>query len=260
MNLNEYFGFPEGTNAVLRYSNFYDIVDSNFPCQKNMSHNFSYEVRICLKQINVTNDTTSLDNIFTNCLNLEYIEGLENWDVSNVENMGYMFYSTSSSKLKYIEGLENWNVSKVTNMTYMFYGCSSLTDLSFISNWDTSKVTSMDSMFNGCGNLVTLGSIRCDSVTFGNYDGMFGSTSKLVNFGGLINLKSQLIYSSYSLNKCPNLSYESCINVLNGLYDFVGNGVTPTSTQAKLLVHQNFLDKVGDEISIGVNKGWQIYA
>ena len=33
---------------------------------------------------------------------------------------------------------------------------------------------------------------------------------------------------------------------------------TPTSSQGKLKVHQNFLNTVGDEISIGTSKGWSI--
>lgn len=159
-----------------------------------------------------------------------------------------------------LDGIENWNVSNVTSMNNMFASCSKIKELN-ISNWNTSKVTSMNSMFAQCGSLETLGSIRCDSLKGDNYTGLFSSSnSKLVNFGGLINLKAQMIYAYYSLKQCPNLSYESCINVLNGLYDFVGNNEVPTATQGKLLVHQNFLDKVADEISIGVNKGWSIYA
>lgn len=81
---------------------------------------------------------------------------------------------------------------------------------------------------------------------------------KLTDFGGLINLKASI--TSYAFNNLPNLSYESCINILNGLYDFTGNGITPASNEGKLKVHQNFLNLVGDEISIGTNKGWTITA
>ena len=72
-----------------------------------------------------------------------------------------------------------------------------------------------------------------------------------------MNLKCSLT-NDKNLKQLPNLTYESCINVLNGLYDFTGNGETPNGDQGQLKVHQNFLDKVGDEISIGTNKGWQI--
>ena len=58
----------------------------------------------------------------------------------------------------------------------------------------------------------------------------------------------------------PNLTYESCISILNNLYDFTGNGETPDNNQGKLKVHPNFLTTVGDEISIGVAKGWTISA
>ena len=54
------------------------------------------------------------------------------------------------------------------------------------------------------------------------------------------------------------LSYESCISILNNLYDFTGNGETPDNSQGHLKVAQSFIDTVGDEISIGTLKGWVI--
>ena len=91
------------------------------------------------------------------------------------------------------------------------------------------------------------------------YRGIFGYSelTKLTDFGGLIGLKCRLI-GDYNFIKTPNLTYQSCINILNGLYDFTGNGETPTSNQGQLRVHPNFLTTVGDEVSIGVQKGWSI--
>ena len=86
------------------------------------------------------------------------------------------------------------------------------------------------------------------------------STSNMNNltyFGGLIDVKVNW-NDNYGLVRCPNLTYESCISILNNLYDFTGNGETPTSSQAKLKVHQNFLNLVGDDLAIGTNKGWTI--
>ena len=54
------------------------------------------------------------------------------------------------------------------------------------------------------------------------------------------------------------LSYESCISILNNLYDFTGNGETPNNDQGKLKVAQSFIDTVGDKISIATNRGWTI--
>ena len=47
-------------------------------------------------------------------------EGIENWDVSNVENMSNMFYNCWNFDGK---SIKNWNVSNVKDMSNMFYDC-----------------------------------------------------------------------------------------------------------------------------------------
>ena len=71
--------------------------------------------------------------------------------------------------------------------------------------------------------------------------------------GGFIGLKCNWD-SGNGLDSCPNLTYQSCINVLNGLADVTELG------GRRLKVHPNFLTTVGEEISIGTNKGWTITA
>ena len=231
MTLAEYYGLPEGTNMTLAYSSFYDTVDSDFPCQSNMSNYFYGQPQTCIKKLNVS-EVTSFYQTFYLCSNLLTIEDIEDWDVSNV-----------------------------TSMSNMFNNCSSLQVLD-ISKWNLASLTSMDTFIAACSSLTTLSSITLPpTFTFPSYSGPFNYSNlpKLVNFGGFIGLKSS-ITSGYGFKVLPNLTYESCINVLNGLYDFVGNGETPNSSQGQLKVHQNFLNLVGDEISIGTNKGWTITA
>lgn len=256
MTLAEYYNLPEGTNATLKYSLFYDTVDSDFPCQTNISY-ICYQQgnRAVLKKINVTSATTQMQYLFHSCYNLYRIDGIENWDVSNVSSLSNLFYDCS--KLISLD-ISNWDVSNVTDMDSLFSGCGSLTSLD-ISNWDTSNVTTLNNLINGCYKLKSLSSIRADKLNIPSYSGPFGynALDELTDFGGFINLKSS-VGANYGFKSLPNLNYQSCINVLNGLYDFVGNGVTPSSSQGKLTVHQNFLTTVGDEISIGTNKGWTI--
>ena len=146
------------------------------------------------------------------------------------------------------------DTSNVTDMYYMFQGCSKLETIPSI---DTSKVETMYRMFGGTA-ISSLPEFDCSSLT--NIERIFYSTGdKLVECGGWKNLKINWT-DNYGLSRCSNLSYQSCINILNGLYDFVGNGETPNSSQSQLKVHQNFLDLVGDEISIALKKGWNIYA
>ena len=34
-----------------------------------------------------------------------------------------------------IKGLQNWNVSNGNDLSYMFFGCSSLSDIKELQNW-----------------------------------------------------------------------------------------------------------------------------
>lgn len=228
MTLAEYYNLPAGTNATIRYSSFYDTVDSDFPCQRSMTYLFAYQTRSVLKPINV--NPSSLDSVFYSC---QY--------------------------LTKICGLENWNVSNITNMSYLFYNCINLTSLD-LSNWDTSKVTTMNDTFSNCNSLKSLSSIKADSLTISSYTSPFGfsNNTTLVDFGGFVNLKNSW-NGSYCVDKLTALSHQSLINILNGLYDFVGNGKTPTSSQGKIKFGSTHLAKLSEEEkAIATNKGWTL--
>ena len=193
---------------------------------------------------------TNMAEMFNGCGNLRTIPEI---DTSNITDMNYMF--NGCTNLKTIPFIDTSNVK---NMSYMFAECY---NLQTIPPLNTSKVSSMDSMFRTCRNLISLPALNAQSLSMYLFLGIFGyeELSKLTDFGGFLNLKHSLT-DDKNLKRLPNLTYESCINVLNGLYDFVAAGETPNSEQGQLKVHQNFLDKVGEEISIGVNKGWTITA
>ena len=182
-----------------------------------------------------------------------FIEVPEWVDFKGVTDMSYMFYSCI-----WLQTIPFIDTSNVTSMNYMLQNCSNLQTIPSI---DTSNVTTMPSIFYNCKSLVSLPSFNAQSLDMPPYFSIFGNYElpKLTDFGGFLNLKCSLANNG-DLKKLPNLTYESCINVLNGLYDFTGNGETPNSNQGKLKVHQNFLDKVGDKISIGTAKGWVISA
>ena len=215
----------------------------------------------------------NMNNMFYECI---YLKAIPLIDTSNVTDMSYMFYDCRSlqtiplldtSNVKYMEYMFGYcnfqtipllNTSNVTTMENMFFNCSNLQTIPQI---DTSNVTNMTSMFSSCTSLVSIPALNAQKLSMNRYSGIFGyvSLSKLTDFGGFLNLKCSL-ESNYNFKSLPNLTYESCINVLNGLYDFTGNGETPNSNQGKLKVHPNFLTTVGDEISIGTSRGWTITA
>ena len=191
---------------------------------------------------------TNMESMFNNCQNIKTIPLI---DTTNVISMLNMLGGCQN-----LQTMPLLNTSNVENMQEMFQVCS---NLQTIPSLDTSKVTKMYNMFHQCSSLVSIPALNAQSLNMPSYFGIFGYSDlpKLTDFGGFLNLKQSLT-SDYSLKRLPNLTYQSCINVLNGLYDFVAAGETPNSEQGQLKVHQNFLDKVGDEISIGIAKGWQI--
>src|SRR5690625_6974873 len=71
---------------------------------------------------------------------------INNWDVSNVENMSGMFSVWHREDNPFNQEIGEWDVSSVTNMSLMFNGSVFNQD---ISNWDVSNVTNMVAMFSG---------------------------------------------------------------------------------------------------------------
>ena len=202
------------------------------------------------------------------------------FDTSNVTDMASMFYYCSS-----LTSVLQFDTSNVTTMSYMFNNCRKLTS---IPQLDTSSVTDMQQMFQyckalvklpdfncvkvknfggasyntwlyNCQNIQKIGVVDCDSVT--NIGYIFGDSSRtyLTEFGGCRNLgKASSVSntnSSYFMNYAPNLTYESVMNVLNGLYDRAAAGLSVLT----LKLHANHLAMLSeDDIAIATNKGWTI--
>ena len=66
---------------------------------------------------------------------------ISGWDVSNVEDMRYMFASNES----FNQDISGWDVSNVEDMGWMFDGAISFNQ--DISGWDVSNVEDMSGMF-----------------------------------------------------------------------------------------------------------------
>lgn len=112
----------------------------------------------------------SMGRMFMNANKLEDIKALENWDISNTNDIGKMFSGTTSLKeanlgkwktsyvsnivglfensgVKKITGLENWDTKNVWNMGKAFSNTPNLTQIPGIENWNTSSATDMNDMF-----------------------------------------------------------------------------------------------------------------
>lgn len=179
------------------------------------------------------------------------------YDFSQVEFFGGMF-SDATLLQSVSEG--DIDTSRGTYFVAMFTGCTSLTS---ISGLDTSRAADISGMLYGCTSLTSLQELDASSLVPSPVYGLFFPGSiydypHLTDAGGLKNLKISIEGNNWEL--CPNLSLQSCLNILNGLYDFTGHGEQPGEGQGKLKVHPNFIALVGDDISIATDKGWQVSA
>ena len=109
----------------------------------------------------VNESHTSLSNMFDCCYNLATINGIEQWNTSNVTKMNHMF--NYCQKLIELD-LSSFNTSKVTSMYAMFMNCSNLEILD-IRNFDTTNVTDMQFMFSLCYELQELRLDNCSNET-----------------------------------------------------------------------------------------------
>ena len=136
------------------------------------------------------------------------------------------------------------NTSNVTNMTNMFYNCLSLTSIPLL---DTHNVKNMASMFLGCISLTSVP--RLDATSLTSASQMFGTRYTtlrgLTTFGGLTGVKID-----FDLSPCPNLTYESLLNVFNELADVTASPKTLT------LGEENLKKLWNADKAIATNKGW----
>ena len=120
---------------------------------------------------------TSLHGLFIGFIGLTTINGLENLNTANVQDMGLMFASCSS--LTSLD-LSSWNTANVTTVFSMFDGCSKLTTVD-LSGWNTEKVATTGGLFNYCSELTTVDLSGWNTAKVWNTSYMFYNCPKLEN-------------------------------------------------------------------------------
>ena len=186
---------------------------------------------------------TDTKSMFYGCKNLLSIP---QFDTSKATDMGHMFYFCTS-----LQSIPLLNTSNVTYMGSVFQDCRVLTT---IPQLDTSNVTSVDNMFMGCDALESIPLLDCGKVTSAYAiinPSYYDDQVHLTDMGGFKNIKI-----SFDIQRAPNLTVQSLMNVINNLYDFVGNGSTTTKT---LTLGTTNLNKLTEEQkAVATNKGWQL--
>ena len=241
------------TGLKLGFSTFREIPEwVDFDGITDMSNMFNNCGNLQTIPLIGTSSVTTMERMFYNC----GIQTIPLLDTSKVSNVNGMFYFCG--KLKTLPN--NFNFGNCTNLSDMF-NSAGLTDYSFLETWVINPNANMDNMITNT-NTTYVPAIPCVGSTSYYQSAIFwtyNDFSKITYFGGWIGRKYNVDRDNI-LKKMTNLTYESCISILNNLYDFTGNGETPNNNQGHLKVHANFLTTVGDEISIGTSRGWTITA
>ena len=157
--INQYNYFPKNKNELIsilfkRKINLQDNNDYKLDCSdidvseiEDLSELFREED---YKEINISgwnlNKCKTLKSMFYGCRYLERVIGFDSLDISNVEDLSFIF--SRCKNLINIGDLSNWDV-KDKNLAYAFQMCSKLKSIGDLSKWDLKNPTW--STFEVCG-------------------------------------------------------------------------------------------------------------
>ncbi|WP_342083987.1 BspA family leucine-rich repeat surface protein [Dyadobacter sp. OTU695] len=128
-----------------------------------------YNLKVTATDAPDLHNVTSMKSMFSTCQGLQTVPGINNWDVSSVKDMTFLFSATTA----FDAPLDQWDVSNVTDMTGMFR--NSAFDHP-IGNWNVGNVTNMYLMFGDAFNFnQPIGSWDVSKVT--RMSGMFGGAT-----------------------------------------------------------------------------------
>lgn len=174
---------------------------------------------------------------------------------------GYTSLSNMFKDCAKLTSISEFDTSKVTNMSGTFWGCSSLQHLPFL---DTSKVQNMYTTFYGCA-LTTYQEFDLSSLDGTAYNAIypFYVTDTPINLGGFKDVGKGYIdrtnYGDIMIQSQSKLTYESCMNVINKVYDMNLN--TQYTNTPKIRFHATpYALLSADDIAIATAKGWAVQA
>lgn len=273
--LPDIFYFPEHIVHIPKYHTDFNMQGLFTDCELLDDISFMEHVTDITVHSSDSNDLRFANELFNNCKSLKDITPLSNIKMNIVDNrtyqtnplnikFDYMFYGTAIedfTTLKHLfDKLDEDGVNYTIDVRTSPFASTALKR--FELDWDWSKCVNYNGMLGQTpAKLEYVCELDATSVTSGYQPlSLFYAYSDLPNFtyfGGFRNQKLSIDYNTF-LAKLPNLTRESCLAIVNNLYDFTGNGETPASNQGKLRVAQSFIDNLGDDISIPINKGWTL--
>lgn len=189
-------------------------------------------------------------------------------------NLEYFLYCYGSNAPEEYTAIDfSINASECTNCRYMFEGNHKLKSVEFrgesrkVTNFGRAFSTGINGQWGIITALHTVKNLYFDSCI--NLEYIFGTSKNLTTIEGFYNLgmayrATTEYYWDYQLDlrNQTKLTYESLMNVINGLYDLnisykVAEGGT-LYRQKVIMSSASIAKLTNDEIAIATNKGWDI--
>ena len=152
----------------------------------------------------ITSNATIINSMYEGCVSIADWSFLDNYDVSNVTDMSYLFRSCEFSTMI----LDKWNWNASVQMPYMFDYNPNLETLTLdFKNIGFAARGSRDTahayMFQECPKLKTLNLLNTSG--FNNFNYMFANTYFKEFTFNLENFSQGYFWSQYMFAGCPNL-------------------------------------------------------
>ena len=169
-------------------------------------------------------NVTTMKEMFNHCDALTdlNVRGLDTDSCTDMEYMcAYCPFATID--------VSTWNVSNVTNLSYLFYSCKNVTAFIGIENWNTTSVTTLQGTFYDCKVLETLNLSGWNVPNCTRIGSLFYNDTKLKTIIGM---------SDWDLSSCTWAStvFYNCIS-LEGIPDIVENWNTASFTTIGMMFY-----------------------
>ena len=129
-------------------------------------------------------NVTDMNSIFDGAFNLNDISALAKWKTVKNTTLYYAFYNT---RIKNLNALAEWDVSKLTSLESAFENCDKLTDVSALSHWGQNIIYTLKNAFKSCTALQYLNFDGFDVSHVTNFLSAFSYCTKLLSLDGMEN-------------------------------------------------------------------------
>ncbi len=141
-------------------------------------------------------DLSDAEGMFYDFEGVTKITGLQHMKFKGSNDVSLQSMFSKCIKLKELEGIQNWDMSNVTNASFMFDECSSLENID-LSGWQNVNLEDLYSMFEGCTSLNSITLFPAKKLK--NLQRVFFNDKKLKNVYNVKSWNTSNVINMYAM-------------------------------------------------------------